>query len=235
MLRTCDSLARGLLARAQSLGRRQHWVGLAGGPGSGKSTLAAEVVLRLNALAGDQCGLVLPMDGFHYSHAELRATAAEAGSRHGYEQLLRRRGAPWTFDAESLCRCLLGARAAGRGSFPVYSRELSDPVPDGVQLRPSHRVIVVEGNYLLMWDDELWAPLRSAFDETWFLRCASPEEQQERLIARHLRGWTPEKAKLWGEGREGAASKVATNDMANQRVIEATIRNADRVIESVGC
>ncbi|CAE8592574.1 unnamed protein product [Polarella glacialis] len=147
--------------------------------------------------------------------------------------MLRRRGAPWTFDAAGLCAALLRARASGAASLPVYSRAVSDPVPNGVQLAASHKVVLVEGNYLLMWGDERWAPLREAFDECWYLRCSSLQEQRERLIARHLQSWTDEKSKLWGEGRTGAASKVDANDFLNLELVEATSKNADRVITSV--
>ena len=68
--------------------------------------------------------VVLPMDGFHYSRAELRALdPPDAGS------LLPRRGSPWTFDAEGLCASLTRAKAASEGRLPVYCRVKSDPVP----------------------------------------------------------------------------------------------------------
>lgn len=178
--------------------------------------------------------IVLPMDGFHYSRQELQTLALQPEFDHGsYEDLLRRRGAPWTFDAEGLCRALLTARSSGSGSFPMYSREISDPLPHGAELAPSIQVVLVEGNYLLLWADKRWAPLRTAFDESWFLRCSSREAQRERLIARHLKTWTPEKSRLWGEGRMGAACKVDANDALNLAMIEATSSNADRIILSL--
>ena len=64
---------------------RRIVVGLAGGPGSGKSTLAvrvAEVLTERGVPAA-----VLPMDGFHYTRAELAAGVAgdpgEAMARRG--------------------------------------------------------------------------------------------------------------------------------------------------------
>lgn len=51
------------------------------------------------------------------------------------------------------------------GKLPTYSRALSDPVPGGVELSKSHRVVIVEGNYMLNYDDKLWEPLKDLFDE----------------------------------------------------------------------
>ena len=50
--------------------------GRAGGPGAGKSTLAAAVAARSAADFGVEAA-VLPMDGFHYSRAALRAQMIE--------------------------------------------------------------------------------------------------------------------------------------------------------------
>ena len=55
---------------------RPHWVCVAGGPGSGKSTLGAAVADLVNEQCGEERAVVLPMDGFHYSRAELRGTRA---------------------------------------------------------------------------------------------------------------------------------------------------------------
>ena len=50
------------------------------------------------------------------------------------------------------------------GILPTYSRAISDPVPGGVELLESHKVVIVEGNYMLNYDDPLWAPLKDLFD-----------------------------------------------------------------------
>jgi pantothenate kinase len=183
---------------------RQYWICLAGGPGAGKSTLSAAVVKRLNELSGSpDYSVVLPMDGFHYSRAELKRISEQPGSP-SFDELLARRGSPWTFDASGVCAALLKARTlrSGRhsaeslfklkswyaainldwnnqlhetiGSLPTYSRAISDPVPGGVELLEVHKVVIVEGNYMLNYDDPLWSPLRDLFDEKVFpILCAS--------------------------------------------------------------
>ena len=41
----------------------------------------------------------------------------------------------------------------------IISRQKSDPVPNGVELKKSHRIVLIEGNYILNWDQERWVLL----------------------------------------------------------------------------
>lgn len=41
-------------------------------------------------------------------------------------------------------------------------------MPGGVELLEVHKVVIVEGNYMLNYDDPLWSPLRDLFDEKVF-------------------------------------------------------------------
>ena len=117
-------------------------------------------------------------------------------------ELLPRRGAPWTFDAEGCCAAFAAAKAQGEAVLPTYSRELSDPVPDGVRLECRHKIILAEGNYLLMQHDARWAPLDELWDERWFIRCTDPAAQRRRLIYRHLETWNEEEdAAMGGQAR----------------------------------
>jgi pantothenate kinase len=232
---TYNSLADRLIeaSRSSVSKNRQYWVCLAGGPGAGKSTLSAAVVSRLNQITGDPSfSVVLPMDGFHYSRQQLREISERPGQP-SYDDLIARRGSPWTFDAPAICTALTEARRLGRGSLPTYSRKLSDPVPGGVDLLENHKVVVVEGNYMLNYDDPLWAPLKDLFDERWYLSCASMEDQRQRLIKRHLETWSDEKTRMWGAGEEGAAKKADANDVLNAQFIESSAKYADLKIISL--
>ncbi|MEO1843901.1 MAG: uridine kinase, partial [Akkermansiaceae bacterium] len=83
------------------------------------------------------------------------------------------------------------------------------------------RIVMVEGNYLLL-DDEPWCRLREqVFDETWFLD-VPVAECMRRIYQRHL---------TTGQTAEGAQRRVATNDSINaDLVIAASVGNADRVL-----
>ena len=221
-----DSLAAQLRSRLQDASAPPLWVCIAGGPGSGKSTLAAAVAERLNA-DDPGCCVVLPMDGFHYSRAQLcELDPPDAAS------FLPRRGAPWTFDAEGCYTCLSAAKHNGKAVLPTYSRVLSDPVPDGVKLLSTHRCVLVEGNYLLLKDDPRWAPLDELWDVRWFIKCSDAAGQRRRLILRHLETWNDEKEKRWGPGETGATARADANDVLNMELIASSEQWADMIIES---
>jgi hypothetical protein len=52
------------------------------------------------AAAAPAAAAVLPMDGFHYTRSRMKAMGESPLREHGYRELIARRGAPWTFDAE---------------------------------------------------------------------------------------------------------------------------------------
>lgn len=120
-------------------------VGIAGTPGSGKTTLAGRLAGTLARKAGRPLVAVVPMDGFHLTRAQLDGmpdpTLAHA-----------RRGAPWTFDAEAYVAALAELRTGGLGSqaCPSFDHGVGDPVPGDIPVLPSHRIVVTEGNYLLL-------------------------------------------------------------------------------------
>ena len=77
----------GLALRARALsaaapGDTQVCIGVGGGPGAGKTTAATAVVELINAAEGPSTAVMIPMDGFHYTRAELRAMAAGGAGRH---------------------------------------------------------------------------------------------------------------------------------------------------------
>lgn len=155
------------------------------------------------------------MDGFHRTNAQLRATGD-----------LARKGEPDTFDAVAYVAALRALRAAPLGQpvpWPTYSREIHEPVPDGV-IFDQHRIIVTEGNYLLLEDHRDWSAVRPLLDETWYLDVPRPVIEQ-RLVRRHIRGGrTPADAKI----------KVAQSDMPNARLVEGTRLRADLVLRKSG-
>jgi pantothenate kinase len=219
----------------------QVFIGIAGGPGSGKSTLAQEVSHAINQV--QPISIVLSMDGYHIPRAELEKMGRSGkvigdpcdctnGDFTTYEDLMLRRGAPWTFDPCSLIRDLTIAKKNGEGNFPVYSREISDPVPNGAIVTHKHKIIFCEGNYLLALDDPEWKPLESIWDDKWYIT-VQENVVMVRLVNRHLERWNAEKQKLWGDGRAGAMRKVEASDLKNYRWIEATSRShANLIIEN---
>jgi pantothenate kinase len=206
----------------------QYWIGVAGGPGSGKSTVAQEVADRLNALHSkegnddDDVAIVIGMDGWHWSQHDLI-------EQYG-EEAMKRRGAPWTFDVESMCHDVSRAKEDGEADLPEYSRAISNPVFGGTKLSRSHKIVFVEGLYVLMKDDKDWGKLFHLWDETWFIVCPSREEQIDRLVERSLKTWGPQKIEMWGEGEQGARKRAEFNDVPNMNLVDPCRNFADEMI-----
>ena len=176
---------------------------LAAPPGSGKSTLAA----FLRQLSLDTPGLapltVIGMDGFHWPQRYLDShTVRRDGET---VSLARIKGAPESFDVESLSRALARVAAGEDCRWPVYDRAIHDPVPDGLTVTGD--VVLLEGNYLLL-DEPRWRELRRFADYTIGIE-AEPGQLRRRLIARHMAG---------GKSEEAAVRHVDGSDMRNIRL-----------------
>jgi pantothenate kinase len=166
------------------------------------------------------------MDGYHYSHELLVEKYGKEG--------LRRKGAPFTFDTTTLVHDLRQAKDSTESMFfPEYSREASRPVPNAIRFDPSaHRIILVEGLYLLHARDLAWAPLQELWDERWWVEVPSRQEQIERVVQRAFRTWNPLKRELWGDGMEGARKRTWYNDVSNMETIAYCRECADVIIET---
>ncbi|MEV5872352.1 nucleoside/nucleotide kinase family protein [Streptomyces tendae] len=201
-----------LLARARRLprGGRRAILGIAGSPGAGKSTLAEHLVRELNGTGAPWVAHV-PMDGFHLADVEL--------DRLGRRD---RKGAPDTFDAAGYAALLDRLRAEEDGDVvyaPGFERVLEQPLAGAVPVPPSARLVVTEGNYLLL-ESGAWARVRARLDEVWF--CGLEEaERVRRLVARHERfGKSPADAAAWALGP----------DQRNAELVAATRHRADLVV-----
>jgi pantothenate kinase len=200
-----------LLARARSLrvdGRRAI-LGIAGSPGAGKTTLAETLVRELNG-DGEPWAAHVPMDGFHLADAEL--------DRLGRRD---RKGAPDTFDPAGYAALLRRLREDGDETVyaPGFERVLEQPLAGALPVAPTARLVVTEGNYLLL-DTGPWARVRPLLDEVWF--CEADEgERIRRLVARHER---------FGKSHRAAVAWVHGTDQRNAAVVAATRDRADLVV-----
>lgn len=173
ILTPADALAV-LAKRARGLITSNHRValGMTGGPGVGKSTLAVDLVDRLNRETPGLAAYV-PMDGFHMKHAKLEAL----GTVHD-------KGMPHTFEAAAFADLLARLKAAdGPVSGPGYSRRIEDVVEDAFTVEAGVRLLVVEGNYLLL-DTPPWDRVRPMLDLAAFIDVPR-ETVRARLLKRH--------------------------------------------------
>ncbi|CAJ1963548.1 unnamed protein product [Cylindrotheca closterium] len=249
---TADVLPPLLQCQTASFNEHQQiFVGIAGTPGSGKSFIAHQVCDEINRRNpnGDadapEC-VVVGMDGYHHTRKQLKEMA-ESGHKFKvdhledgkfkvknvtmeYEELMARRGAAFTYCPDSFIRDLGIIKKTGQGSFPEYSREKHDPVPDGVKVQPSNKIILVEGLYLLCLNDPDWQPLRDLWDDTWLIDVSLPETKR-RLVKRHLKTWDDRKTEYWGGDDEAAATRKAeANDLINAKCIQENSRDFANLI-----
>ena len=196
-----DALVRRALARPGP----RPLIGIAGPPGAGKSTLAERLVTAVGPAAA-----LVPMDGFHLAHAAL--------DRLG---LRTRMGAPETFDGWGYLALL--RRLAVETDHPVWApgfeRTLEQPLAGSIPVHPEVRLVVTEGNYLLL-ERPPWPQVRAALSEVWYVE-TDAGVRLERLLARHVEfGKSPAEARAW----------IAAVDEPNARLVERRRDSADLIV-----
>jgi pantothenate kinase len=185
-------------------------LGITGPPGAGKSTVAELLLDRLRADLGADAVAHLPMDGFHLADVQL-----DRLGRHD------RKGAPDTFDVDGYVAALRRLHDEPDRTLyaPAFERDLEQPIAAAVVIPPSARLVVTEGNYLLLPDGG-WDRVRPLLAETWYVD-VEPDVRRERLVRRHEQfGKSPVAARAW----------VEQVDEPNADLVAATRDSADLVV-----
>lgn len=166
-------------------------VAVAGPPGAGKSTLAETLLATLDEAA------LIAMDGFHLDNEALQTRG-----------LLHRKGAPETFDVKGFTFLIEQVRNGEDVTVPKFDRDRDCVVPDGGRIDAGCRIVIVEGNYLLL-DTPGWRDLHQFWDMSVMLDV--PEaELERRLVQRWLdHGLSP----------ADATRRAGENDMINARTV----------------
>ncbi len=185
-------------------------LGIAGSPGAGKSTLAELLVAELAHIHEPAWVAHVPMDGFHLADVQLARLDASG-----------HKGAPDTFDALGYAHLVqrLSAETTSDVYAPGFDRALDQPVAAAVVVPATARLVVTEGNYLLL-ETGAWPRARAAMTEVWFVM-TDDALRVKRLVDRHVE---------FGKPREAARAWVEKSDEHNAHLVERTSRRADRIV-----
>ena len=190
-------------------------VGVCGIPGSGKSCSSEMLTANLQDVG---CTL-LPADGYHYYKKDLE-------SKENGVDLLWRRGAPDTFDAQALYNDLRAIRNGVDEEcilVPGFCHSDGDPTPNAHCFnRFEHKVVVCEGLYLLHEGDG-FDKVRDLFDMTIFVdACIDRCMDRLKIRNRCIPGYTPEEI----------AHRVDAVDRINAQTVHRSSNRADLVVAS---
>lgn len=185
-------------------------IAVAGAPASGKSTISDAICDHLNGIRLD-CAKILPMDGYHYDDALLKAR--------GIHSL---KGAPHTFDVLGFSHTLkrLAARDEDEVVTPVFDRSIEIARAGANPISKDVEYIIVEGNYVLV-DQKPWSELKPYFDLSVFVSVPVPILEQ-RLRQR----WIDH-----GLDEAGIMRKLEEVDLPNGEFIRANSSQPDITFE----
>ena len=136
--------------------------------------------------------------------------------------LRHRKGAPETFDANGFVRMV--QRIADNEepvSVPGFDRTIDAVVEDVQLVGPKHRIVLVEGNYLLL-TSKPWSDLFPLFDLTVLLNPGFAEIS-DRLVKR----WTSH-----GHDPDAARQRALSNDIPNAEYVLENSAPAELTITS---
>ncbi|OBA16994.1 P-loop containing nucleoside triphosphate hydrolase protein [Metschnikowia bicuspidata var. bicuspidata NRRL YB-4993] len=172
-VRSVEQLAD--LVTSDLQGKARLLVCIAGVPGAGKSTMVEKIIEHLRTK--NVVSKALPQDGYHYYRRELEQFEDP-------QEAFRRRGAPFTFNAEAFVSSVRKLRTHATVTAPLFDHSKKDPSEGAIVIGPEVQVVFIEGNYVGL-KDEPWAELDAATDRLWMIQ-QDPGLVRERLIQRHV-------------------------------------------------
>jgi hypothetical protein len=174
--------------------------------------------LIINTVYGREICILVGQDGWHYSNLWLSSHVLQKENR--LVPLRQLKGAPETFDVDGLLAWLRQIKIQDESSFPIYSREQHDPLPDAGRIKLGHRIILLEGNYLLL-DRPGWREIQALSDRSIFLS-APMDTLLAGLRERHLRG---------GKDPQSVENHLHAVDQPDINLVMEFSKSADILVE----
>lgn len=188
---------------------------------SGKSILAAYWEWLSQQDDSLLTAQALSIDGFHFPNQVMKRRTI---LRDGQQRLMHDyKGAPESFDLAGIRKKLSALRHGEALRWPLYDRNIHDPVEDAIAVTES--LLILEGNYVLL-DAAGWRELRGLADFGIFLE-TDVDLTRERLRQRKFRGGYDGD---WVEGHYARSDGPNTRLILGQRLpadITLTWRHAD--------
>ena len=161
----------------------------------------------------------MPMDGYHYPLSTLK-------SFENANDLVYRRGAPDTFDSQSLMNDLSQIKKGLETFVPDFDHAVGDPIPNAFKFESQNSAVVIcEGLYLLHEDDG-WNGIGDLLEFTVFID-ADVDICVQRLKIRNLciPGYTKEEIELRCDAvdRVNAMTVISSRGRANLIVSSAAL------------
>ena len=165
------------------------------------------------------------MDGFHLP----RSVLDNLSNR---KEAYARRGAPWTFDVKGIITLVQLLRSSADVAAPLreaiyaptFDHAIKDPVENGVLIFGAVSIIILEGNYLMLDEDD-WREVSRLVDLRIFVE-VNPVEARTRIAKRHV-----------GSGiemnREDAERRFDQNDGINGMLVRKRLVSPDIIVKSV--
>jgi pantothenate kinase len=214
-------------------GSQRLLIAISGVPGSGKTTLAACVAHGINKLyhqdyhtkfpnspptsssrtdpSQPDVAFVVPLDGYHLTRKQLSEMP-------NAEEAVFRRGAAFTFDAQSYLKLVMKVRRPISPETttifaPSFDHAVKDPVSNDIPIPVTARIVIFEGLYTAL-DEDGWREAHELMDEVWFVD-TDIERATQRVAKRNF-----------------AAGISASFEESLARTKESDMRNARHVLDS---
>lgn len=131
----------------------------------------------------NEIAILVGLDGWHLTREQLRAMPDP-------KLAFDRRGAHWTFDPVSYydfikeLREPISVQSTRVTKAPSFDHAIKDPSPEAIHILSSHRIVVIEGLYVLLTETG-WKEAAELLDERWLVD-VGVEEARARLVKRHV-------------------------------------------------